>query len=625
MSNKLSARAINIALFLLLLISSYRDYYAAAPLLAVCISIGSWILTRAGFQKGKIIDNICFCLALYFGTVCWRILSAAFNTYHIKQHLESQGAHSLAICIFSAFFAFLFGAILFFRSRPLNKEGQKNQIQPINTAAAISAKEYLIILISSFITITFVSKSSFLYAFNDWVDPNCFLTMGRGILSGSVPYRDLFDQKGPLLYLIHSLAVLMDNDGFGGVYVIELIAIFSFLLFSYKSIRLFAGKEAILTIPLLAAATYSCVSFKKGDSAEELCLCFLSYALYIGLKIILEDARLKPHEIVFVGIAGAAVLWIKFLMLGLFIGWGVSISILYFKKRAIPELCRIFLLIAFGVIICSLPIILYFQFNGALSDLFNVYFYDNMFSYKEASDTNVLFGTLKNLVFLTVSRSIKNLPMAVLIILGLLGLMKKSLKCLMFLSVCLLGTIFFIYFKGALDYYTFTCAAFTPFGMIIVSLLLQKNRQLSSLLLLLPILFLTLSPNLKDLGIQKNDLAQFKFRNIIVQSKSPDLLNYDFMDGGFYTTSSILPKCKYFCILNIRAEEGREAQNEYINIHEPEFIVSVHPIDLKAYSLISSASNCDNSTGDEIHYYLYKLTPSPRGKDLRHVPIAALF
>lgn len=40
------------------------------------------------------------------------------------------------------------------------------------------------------------SKSSFLYPLNDWVDVNCFFTVGRGMLHGLVPYRDLYEQKG---------------------------------------------------------------------------------------------------------------------------------------------------------------------------------------------------------------------------------------------------------------------------------------------------------------------------------------------------------------------------------------------------------------------------------------------
>ena len=67
------------------------------------------------------------------------------------------------------------------------------------------------------------SQSSFLYPLNDWYDANDFLTMGKGILHGLVPYRDLYEQKGPLLYGLHALAALVDSNGFFGVYLLEIL------------------------------------------------------------------------------------------------------------------------------------------------------------------------------------------------------------------------------------------------------------------------------------------------------------------------------------------------------------------------------------------------------------------
>ena len=50
------------------------------------------------------------------------------------------------------------------------------------------------------------SKNSPLYPMNDWVDVNCFFTVGRGMRHGMTPYLDLYEQKGPLLYAVFALA-----------------------------------------------------------------------------------------------------------------------------------------------------------------------------------------------------------------------------------------------------------------------------------------------------------------------------------------------------------------------------------------------------------------------------------
>ena len=59
---------------------------------------------------------------------------------------------------------------------------------------------------------------------NTSVDPNCFMTVGKGMMHGVVPYRDLLKQKGPVLYFVYGLAALVSPHSFFSVYLLELIA-----------------------------------------------------------------------------------------------------------------------------------------------------------------------------------------------------------------------------------------------------------------------------------------------------------------------------------------------------------------------------------------------------------------
>ena len=89
-----------------------------------------------------------------------------------------------------------------------------------------------ILLIVSILTLLICSKNSPLYPYNDWVDGNAFFTMGKGMFNGKVPYKDLFEQKGPLLYLIYVIGYLISHDTFLGVYLLEVI---SYTIFNIKS------------------------------------------------------------------------------------------------------------------------------------------------------------------------------------------------------------------------------------------------------------------------------------------------------------------------------------------------------------------------------------------------------
>ena len=63
-----------------------------------------------------------------------------------------------------------------------------------------NVQSFVLLILVSFCSLLFCTKNSWLYSFNDWVDGNAFFTMGKGMVNGLVPYKDLFEQKGPLLY-----------------------------------------------------------------------------------------------------------------------------------------------------------------------------------------------------------------------------------------------------------------------------------------------------------------------------------------------------------------------------------------------------------------------------------------
>ena len=71
-------------------------------------------------------------------------------------------------------------------------------------------------LLLSFGVLTVCSKNSFLYPLNDWVDVNCFFTVGRGVRHGLVPYLDLYDQKGPLTRLQAAISLPTPSSSLTG-------------------------------------------------------------------------------------------------------------------------------------------------------------------------------------------------------------------------------------------------------------------------------------------------------------------------------------------------------------------------------------------------------------------------
>lgn len=118
--------------------------------------------------------------------------------------------------------------------------------------------DYLILLCFAFFTLLFFTKSSPLFYLNDWVDSNAYFTVGKGIIHGLIPYRDLFEQKGPLLYFIHAGAYLIERKNFTGVYVFQSIGLFISLLFAYKTLHpLHYTQNCIANELIFTSATFN--------------------------------------------------------------------------------------------------------------------------------------------------------------------------------------------------------------------------------------------------------------------------------------------------------------------------------------------------------------------------------
>ena len=242
----------------------------------------------------------------------------------------------------------------------------------------VDKKDYLILLLTAIGIMLICTKSSPFYPYNDWGDANIYFTMGKGILQGQIPYRDLYDHKGPLIYIAYSLAALISKKNFLGVWFLEIAAAYFFLLYSYKILRLFCDEKVIVMMPVYAAVVYAADHMRHGGSAEELCLPLLSYGLYILLEYLLNGKKFKSKELLMLGITSGCVLWTKYTMLGFYVGWIVIPAIMMLTKKQYKEFAKTLGYIAAGVMIITFPIILYFGLQSALDDLFKVYFYNNI-------------------------------------------------------------------------------------------------------------------------------------------------------------------------------------------------------------------------------------------------------
>ena len=452
----------------------------------------------------------------------------------------------------------------------------------------VSPFSYFIIFITAVVSISICSKSSPIYPFNDWVDANCFFTVGKSIANGKVLYKDIYEQKGPILYFLHTLFYFISPKTILGAYIFEIISCFSFLLISYRTMLLFFSRKIIVAIPLLSAVIYTSPSFSHGGSAEEYCLPLLALCFYIGLKSCISQTSISRKSWLSIGISSALVLWIKFSLVGIYIGFFLFFLLTVIRKKNVLPFLRNMVFLLMGIILGSLPVIIYFTATKSFSHLFQVYFYNNIFLYSLGSSNP--FSAIAE-VFGGLYSNFKGIALVLFFsALTLVYFFFKGKKIFLYSLISFSFAIFFIYCGGRhAIYYALPIAIFAPIGTAFPFALAQRIKKknfsisekkrtkyalVATYALFCILIIFNFSPNVYLLKYEKEDLPQFQFKKIINQTENPTLLNYGFLDGGFYTVCEIVPNCKYFCGLNIPLDEIKKSQDYFVENGLCDFVVT---------------------------------------------------
>lgn len=142
--------------------------------------------------------------------------------------------------------------------------------------------------------------------------------------------------------------------------------------------------------------------------------------------------------------------------------------------------------------------------------------------------------------------------------------------------------------------------------------LVKMNAKLKmiSIVFFSVLVIFTFSVNVNLLGLKKSDYPQFKFAKTISKKENATLLNYGFLDAGFYTTTKIVPNCRFFCSFNIPNSKIMEEQNRYIKEALIDFVVTVdEKLESENYELLQSVRSEIRKSGGE--FFLYKKKERP--------------
>ena len=429
------------------------------------------------------------------------------------------------------------------------------------------------------------SKSSPLYPTNDWVDVQCFFTVGRGILQGKMPFLDLYEQKGPILYLFFALAAMISGESFLGVFLLEVVCLGLFLYIGTRIAALWV-EDAVWPLFLLPPVLALCIgispAFSHGGSAEELFLPVIALFLKLALTAMREDRPLSRGEAFLCGVLAALALWVKYTFCGVFAGGALALLVWYLATKKAGRLWTALTYGLLGALALTVPLLLWFWAKGALSSLWEVYFVNNLTAY--ASGTGArhappLTALMNNWMW--------SLPAA----LGGLFLVlraKKNWGQALFVLAAAVALGLFTYVNGrTYPYYALILSAFCGLGWAAILWALEKvfsgevtikrtvAAAIASLILLVGcgVAAYRFSGNVYLMAYEKEDMPQYRFAEIIQQAEDPSLLNLGFLDGGFYLASGVEPNSRFFCTFNINLREQDEEHSTMTKTGGVQFVV----------------------------------------------------
>lgn len=119
--------------------------------------------------------------------------------------------------------------------------------------------------------------------------------IGRGITQGFVPYRDLFEHKGPLLFFIYAFSWLFDNQRLA-MFLLQSACFCVTLIFLYKLCRLFTNQIKALAGILFFLIIF-CGTIGEGAMSEEWCLPFIVITLYYSVRYLFFEQEEREHPV----------------------------------------------------------------------------------------------------------------------------------------------------------------------------------------------------------------------------------------------------------------------------------------------------------------------------------------
>ena len=230
-------------------------------------------------------------------------------------------------------------------------------------------------------------------------DSTIFQVIGRFWLEGKIPYIDLWDLKGPYIFLMNAIGYLITGDK-TGVFIIQTIHLMSVFCIIWYYSDLFLSTKTTIVVMILVILYYL-MNFDSGNLTEEYCMPWLLLSILLQYQWVVsindDHFEHKPKNAFLYGICFSICLLTRVTnAIAVCAGVLVITCCLLVKKKYVNLLKNAVLFIA-GVMIVLQPFVIYYAAHDGVKDLAYGTVLYNM-GYYQASGFHFEPGSVRSLV-----------------------------------------------------------------------------------------------------------------------------------------------------------------------------------------------------------------------------------
>jgi hypothetical protein len=207
-------------------------------------------------------------------------------------------------------------------------------------------------------------------------DQGVYLYVGQQILDGAIPYRDVWDHKGPLVYYIDALGLWMTGSTWG-VWFLEIIFLFFAAISGFLALRMVFDPAIAFSSTVLWLVSFPQV-LDHGNTVEEYSLLFQFAAIYFYVR---SEKRSKGYwNELLIGVMAALAFSLRPNNIGVHLAIGLILfSTAFFSPKDWKRAAKRILTVALGSAIIFAVIGIYFAVNKSLGYLFDQVFAFNYY------------------------------------------------------------------------------------------------------------------------------------------------------------------------------------------------------------------------------------------------------